>query len=88
MKGRVDEHGRALIEIEVSQTQDADRVPITAWIDTAFDGHLVLSSELIADLGLEPLVETEAILADCSLFWTNREGRSKTLQTSFGEPAC
>ena len=67
MKGRVDEHGRALIEIEVSRTQDADLVPITTWIDTAFDGHLVLSSELIAELGLEPLVETEAILADGSL---------------------
>jgi predicted aspartyl protease len=39
---------------------------VTTWIDTAFDGHLVFPSKLIAELGLETLVETEAILADGS----------------------
>ena len=67
MKGQVDEHGRALIEIKVSSTQAGQLAPITTWIDTAFDGHLVLSSELIEELQLEPLVETEAVLADGSL---------------------
>ena len=37
---------------------------VTAWIDTASDGHLVFPQRLINELQLEPLVETEAILAD------------------------
>jgi clan AA aspartic protease len=39
---------------------------VVAWIDTAFDGHLVFSRELINSLKLDALVETEAILADGS----------------------
>ncbi len=39
---------------------------LVAWIDTGFDGHLVFSTSLIDQLGLESLVETEAILADGS----------------------
>ena len=39
---------------------------VLVWIDTAFDGHLVFSKALIRKLNLEPLVETEAILADGS----------------------
>lgn len=39
---------------------------VEAWIDTAFDGHFVFSSNLIKELGFDTLVETEAILADGS----------------------
>ena len=39
---------------------------MTTWIDTAFDGHLVFSLELIRELALDALVETEAVLADGS----------------------
>ena len=45
---------------------------MTAWIDTAFDGHLVFPAPLIEELELESLAETEAILAD---------GRKVTLET-------
>lgn len=37
---------------------------MTVWIDTAFDGHLVFSAELIRELGLQPLTKTDATLAD------------------------
>ena len=37
---------------------------MTAWIDTAFDGHLVFPRSLVEKLGLDPLVETDAILAN------------------------
>jgi clan AA aspartic protease len=47
-------------------------VETVAWIDTAFDGHLVFSHELIRQLQLESLAQTEAILAD---------GRKVTLET-------
>ncbi len=45
---------------------------MTAWVDTAFDGHLVFPKSLIERLQLETLAETEAILAD---------GRKITLET-------
>jgi len=66
VNGRVDERGRALLDVPVSNKPDGDYVPVTAWIDTAFDGHFVFSKELITKLELESLVETEGILADGS----------------------
>ena len=66
MMGYVDAHGRALLEIHVSSSQAVARIPVTAWIDTAFDGHLVFPRELIKELELELLAETDAILADGS----------------------
>ena len=65
MIGRVDQ-GRALLDIRISNKLNGEYAVVTAWIDTAFDGHLVLSLELIHELELESLVETEAILADGS----------------------
>jgi clan AA aspartic protease len=64
--GIVDEKGRALLEVLISDRSDGAYTPVTTWIDTAFDGHLVFPHELIEKLNLESLVETEAILADGS----------------------
>ena len=66
MKGNVDERNRALITISVGRAIDGQFEDVIAWIDTAFDGHLVFSASLIDRLALESLVETEAILADGS----------------------
>lgn len=66
MRGHVDQSARALLEIAVSAEMAGTSHPISTWIDTAFDGHLVFSNELIEDLELETLVQTEAILADGS----------------------
>ena len=66
MIGRVDENDRALLQVSVGTVANGHYVPVEVWIDTAFDGHLVFSKTLIEDLGLEILVETEAILADGS----------------------
>lgn len=66
MIGRLDDERRALLEISIANRMDGVPANITAWIDTAFDGHLVLSLQLIKDLELEPLADTEAILADGS----------------------
>jgi clan AA aspartic protease len=70
--GKVDERNRALVEIAVRGTPSSPTVSVTAWIDTAFDGHLVFSRSLIEKLQLDTLVDTEAILAD---------GRKITLET-------
>ena len=66
MIGIVDDNGRALLEIYVAKSLSDPPTLVTSWIDTAFDGHLVFSQNLIDELGLETLVETEAILADGS----------------------
>ena len=66
MIGKVDERGRALLDVRISNNLNGQYSTVTTWIDTAFDGHLVLSLELIKELELESLVETEAILADGS----------------------
>jgi len=70
--GQVDEHNRALLDIAVRSKLNAAAVNVTVWIDTAFDGHLVFPRKLIQSLDLEPLVETEAVLAD---------GKKITLET-------
>jgi clan AA aspartic protease len=66
VKGFVDERDRALISIRIANNSRTEVTEVVAWIDTAFDGHLVLSRELINSLKLESLVETEAVLADGS----------------------
>lgn len=66
MIGTVDDRGRALLDVPISDRSDGAYTPVTTWIDTAFDGHLVFPRELIETLGLESLAETEAVLADGS----------------------
>ena len=74
MNGNVDDKGRALLDVLVGSKLSGQYTPVTTWIDTAFDGHLVFPQELIERLQLEALVETEAILAD---------GSKVTLETFF-----
>ena len=66
MKGFVDVRNRALLPIQVASSLQAEPIEILVWIDTAFDGHLVFSKELVRKLQLDSLVETEAVLADGS----------------------
>ncbi|MCC7334861.1 MAG: hypothetical protein IT422_07185 [Pirellulaceae bacterium] len=79
MTGNVDENKRALLQVDVRARFKDEPTTISAWVDTAFDGHFVFSSTLIADLGLATLVETEAILAD---------GTTVTLETFIAYLDC
>lgn len=67
MIGKVDDHSRALLDIEVRTQSNLPGTLVTAWVDTAFDGHLVFSKRLIEELQLEFLADTDAILADGSI---------------------
>ena len=67
MIGIVDEKLRALVRIPVSATRPGDRVEIVAWIDTAFNGGLVMPRKQINELGLKKESSAEAVLADGSL---------------------
>jgi len=64
--GKVDDRNRALVDLQFRRTPNSSVANVTAWIDTAFDGHLVFPAPLIEELKLESLAETEAILADGS----------------------
>ena len=66
MKGTIDPKNRALLKVRVARSLGSPFKEIEFWIDTAFDGHLVCSSKLIKELGLDSLAQTEAILADGS----------------------
>ncbi len=67
MKGLVDEKLRALIRVPVSAAKDRKRQEIVVWIDTAFNGGLVIPKSQIDRLGLIQESATEAILADGQL---------------------
>jgi len=64
VKGLVDDKLRALVHVPVSASSDGRRADVNVWIDTAFNGTLVLPRKQIADLGLVKQSSAEAILAD------------------------
>lgn len=62
----MDEARRALLDVTVAASRDAESTSVTVWVDTAFNGHFVFPRQLIADLGLQQEAATEAVLADGS----------------------
>ncbi len=66
MIGHVDDAGRALVTLHLRSSEHSVSSPITIWIDTAFDGELVLPTALISDLGLMQSAAVQATLADGS----------------------
>ncbi len=67
MKAWIDADKRAMVEVSVANHARSQRQSIQAWIDTAFDGHLVMPKSEIERLGLSVLADTDAILADGSM---------------------
>ncbi len=64
MRAWVDEENRALVELSLAHHAKSTRSAVSAWIDTAFDGHLVLPRSTIEELKLDLIAD--AILADGS----------------------
>lgn len=64
MKGFVDDNLRALLRVPVSATRHGDRSDLLVWIDTAFNGGLVIPRKQIGEPGLVQESSAEAILAD------------------------
>jgi clan AA aspartic protease len=89
MNGFVDEQLRALIEIPVAALPKIPKQMMQVWIDTAFNGGLVIPREQIQMLGLKKASITEAVLADgqiveletysCYLDWFGREYRTQVV---------
>lgn len=82
MKAWVDQENRAMVEVCVANHARSERQTIHAWIDTAFDGHLVMPTSEIERLSLNVLADTDAVLADgtttrlrcyyCVVDWMNQ----------------
>ena len=66
MTGHVDAYGRALVSVSVRSPNTTASTAIEAWIDTGFNGDLVLPQSQIEHLSLTPLGTVKAILADGS----------------------
>jgi clan AA aspartic protease len=64
MRGFVDDGLRALIPLGVAATAAGERTELDVWIDTAFNGGLVIPRERIESLRLVKESSAEAMLAD------------------------
>ena len=66
MNGHVDNHARALITVSIRPSDLAVTHEIEVWIDTGFNGDLVLPRQQVDDLALPQSGTVKAILADGS----------------------
>ena len=96
MKGIVDEDLRALIDVQIGRLPNGQKTTVVVWIDTAFNGGLVLPLEEILELGLQEYSSTPAILADgqqvelatftCYLEWFGNEYRTQVVANDGTKP--
>ena len=63
MKGIVDDELRALIEVSIGSEPASEKAAVMVWVDTAFNGGLVLPRTEIDKLGLKECSSTPAVLA-------------------------
>ena len=66
MNGLVDESGRALVTLTIRPSQETERNEIQAWVDTAFNGELVIPRRMLQSLQLQQTAGIAARLADGS----------------------
>ena len=64
MNGFVDEKLRAMVSVPVAATNAGDRTDLAVWIDTAFNGGLIIPRKHIESLGLVQESSAEAVLAN------------------------
>lgn len=64
MKGQVDEVGRALLTLSVRRVASSNTADLVVWVDTAFDGELVIPLNAIHDMELPQSAAVRATLAD------------------------
>ena len=66
MNGRVDTFGRALVSVSIRPSDVATPLDVDVWIDTGFNGDLVLPQQQINELELPHRGTVKAVLADGS----------------------
>ena len=85
MNGLIDTYGRALLTIKIRPDTSKNPTPVEVWIDTGFNGDLVLPRPQIDSLGLRKSGSVDAVLADgspvelsthtCMIDWFGHERR-------------
>lgn len=96
MNGHVDTDGRAMVTVSLRPSAGAAAHEIEAWIDTGFNGDLVVPQQQISDLEL-PLTGTAiATLADgsevalkryaCRIDWFGEERDLEVVANDGGSP--
>lgn len=96
MKGIVDEDLRALLEVSIGNEAGGGKSTVMVWVDTAFNGGLVLPRSEIDQLELTEYSSTPAILADghqvelptftCYLDWFGKEYRTQIVANDGAHP--
>ncbi len=96
MKGIVDDELRALIEVSIGSEPNGKKSSVMVWVNTAFNGGLVLPRTEIDSLKLKEYSSTRAILADgqqvelptftCYLEWFGNEYRTQIVATDGAHP--
>jgi clan AA aspartic protease len=96
MNGNVDDDLRALLEVQIGSAPNGSKSTVLVWVDTAFNGGLVLPRQEIRRLGLKEYSSTPAILADgqqvelptytCYLDWFGREYRTQIVANEGAHP--
>lgn len=91
MIGRVDRADRALVEIDIRAVGASEVLRLTAWVDTAFTGELVLPRSTIELLDLPQSSAISAGLADgkqvllgtysCTVEWFGEERRVEAVES-------
>ncbi|MEJ7595462.1 MAG: hypothetical protein WKF77_28435 [Planctomycetaceae bacterium] len=66
MKGTVDEFGRALVTVKLRSNENRESTEVLAWVDTAFNGELLMPASMITAAGLQQSGGIRARLADGS----------------------
>jgi len=66
MNGQVDSLGRALVKVSIRATEAAKPHDVQAWIDTGFNGDLVLPQQQVDNFRLRESGTVKAVLADGS----------------------
>jgi clan AA aspartic protease len=89
VKGVVDDALRALVTVSIGSSRESPKQAIALWVDTAFNGTLVIPRQVIEKLGLQKATVTEATLADgstvaletftCYLDWIGTTRRTQAI---------
>jgi len=96
VNGTVDDDLRALLEVRIGSVPNGGKSTVLVWVDTAFNGGLVLPLSIIERLGLKAYSSTPAILADgqqvelptytCYLDYFGREYRTQIVANEGAHP--
>ena len=92
MTGTVDGRGRVLIRITIRHPNTGAFLDADAWIDTGFNGELLLPQNMVAQLGLQLKAQALANLADgskatfdvyrCVIHWSGKSRLVEALSRS------